>query len=206
MPVFLSAQQSVLFVHIPKSGGTTMERMFSATGWKMRFYNTAKTEPRLMPLRRCSMQHYHGALLREMLDLPQFDLRFTVVRDPIARFRSEYMMRNRKDPRTDAASVEAWADRAFEQYAANPYVLDNHLRPQHEFLVDDVRVFRLEDGMEQAVAGVEAALGVTLERDVNRGQDSTKHVGIPSSAVEVSPALEERLRDFYAEDFRTFGY
>lgn len=206
MPVFLSETQNVLFVHVPKSGGTTMERMFSASGWRMRFYGTAKSEPRLKPLRRCSMQHYHGALLREVFDLGRFDLRFMVVRDPIARFRSEYLMRTRNDPRTDAASVEAWATKVLDRYAANPYVLDNHLRPQHEYLVDDLMLFRLEDGLEAAASAVESALGVTLRRDVQRGQDSVQRAGVSSSQVEISPALEERLRDLYAEDFSAFGY
>ncbi|AIY16051.1 sulfotransferase family 2 domain-containing protein [Pimelobacter simplex] len=206
MPVFFKDDKKVLFIHVPKVGGTTMERMFRASGWQMRFHATSTTEPNVRPLRRCTPQHYHGALLREVFNLQRIDLTFMLVREPLARFRSEYVMRNADNPRVDAASVEAWADRVLKVYEVNPYVRDNHIRPQHEFAVEGTVVHRLEDGLDVAADDIARRLGTPLRRDVERGQVSHDKAGVPSSAVEISPALEERLREFYAEDFRTFGY
>lgn len=206
MPVFFSLSQRVLFVHVPKTGGTTMERMLTTPELTMRFRETRKTAPDLMSVRRCSPQHYHGELLREVFDLSRFSYSFLIVRDPVARFRSEYLMRTRKDLRLDAGSVEAWADHVLERYAADPYVLDNHLRPQSDFVVPGAEVFHLEDGLESIADRVEKRIGHRLTRDVARGQDSVARAGVPSSAVTVSPRLEERLRSFYAADYAAFGY
>lgn len=200
----------MLFVHVPKAGGTSMERMFRRSGWKMRFHATRKTEPALMAVRRCSPQHYHAELLTQVLAINRFDETFVVVRDPIARFRSEYMMRTRArhpdGPPVDGASVEAWADQALTRYAGDPFAFDNHLRPQVEFLLPGASVHRLEDGLEAVAADLGARLGEEIVTDVPRGQDSRERSGRNSSDVELTPALEARLREFYAEDFARFGY
>ena len=208
MPVFLNGDRKILFVHIPKTGGTTLERMLVASQWEMRFRATSKSEPRIFGLRRCSPQHYHAALLREVFDLSAFSFRFLVVRDPIARFRSEYLHRTRDltPPPIHASAVEDWAERAFAAYEADPYVYDNHLRPQAEFALEDAAIYRLEDGFDHAVADLERRLGCPIHRDVSRGQDSLSKSGVSSSAVEISARLERLLRERYAADFEMFGY
>ena len=206
MPIFTRDDRRVLFVHVPKTGGTSIERHFTAADWTMHHRSTPKKQPALFPAYRCSPQHWHGALLSELFRLDRFEARFLVVRDPIARFRSEYVMRNTADPRTDAASVEAWAERALKRYAANPYVHDNHLRPQSEFLVEDCEVYRLEDGLEAAVADLNTRFDLGLGPQVPRSFHSEKRAGVSSSDVEISPGLAERLADFYRSDYDRFGY
>ncbi|WP_122816188.1 sulfotransferase family 2 domain-containing protein [Nocardioides pantholopis] len=198
-------ERAVLFVHVPKTGGSTMERLFTASGWRMVGRETNRTHPRIFPLRRVSPQHQHAALLRELFRLDRFELAFLISRDPIARFRSEWAMRHTSVTDPTPEQVEEWADRFFARYAEDPYVLDNHLRPQHEFLTPGAAVFRLEDGMDAIVADLNERHRLGLRTEVPHALDSSKR-GISSSAVPVSAALEDRLREFYAEDFRTFGY
>ncbi len=206
VPVLTKAQQSVLFVHVPKAAGSTLERMFVRSGWKMTLRETRKTNPRLMRLRRCSPQHYHAALLQELFDVDRFDAVFTVVREPVSRFRSEYLMRNHTDPRTDAASVDVWADTVLSQRETDPYVLDNHLRPQHEFVLPGSQVYRLEDGLEGAVAELNERFELGLNVRIPTALSSVRRAGVSSSALEVSDRLLATLRDVYAEDFTRFGY
>lgn len=206
MPVFTKDDRSVLFIHIPKTGGSTLERHFRNAGWRERYRETRKTSPDSFHLLRCSPQHHHGALLTEMFDLPRFDCIFLIARDPLARFRSEFLMRNTGDPRVDARSVASWHARHFAKLAKNPYHLDNHLRPQHEFLVPGAQVFRLEDGLDSAVATLNRDHGFDLPTDLPHALDSKKRAGVPSSAVELSPEVEEALRATYARDFDVFGY
>jgi len=206
VPVFLKDGRSVLFIHIPKTGGSTIEKLFRRAGWAQKFRETRKSHPHVFPLRRCSPQHHHGALLSELFDVSRFDSVFLVTRDPLSRFRSEYIMRHTTSPRTDAASVAAWHDKQFAKYAANPYHLDNHLRPQHEFLVPGARVFRLEDSLEAAVATLNEEHDLKLPTELPHALNSQKRSGVSSSAVELSPEVEASLRATYAEDFRKFGY
>lgn len=208
MPALFKGDRSVLFVHIPKTGGSTIERLFRKSGYSMRLHDTADKSKgaSLMPFRRCSPQHWHAPLLEEILAVDKFDLVFLLSREPIARFRSEYAMRHHKDPRTDSASVEDWADRAFARYAKNPYCLDNHFRPQHEFHLPNAAVYRLEDGMDAIVADLNERFGLELSTEIPHAMSSVKRGGIASSDVQISPALDERLRSFYAEDFVRYGY
>ena len=206
VPVFSKHDKSVLFVHIPKAAGSTLERMFTRSGWDTALRETRKTHPQLMPLRRCSPQHYHAALLQELLVVDRFDVVFTVTREPVSRFRSEYVMRNSQDPRTDAASVEAWADRVLARQQRDPYTLDNHLRPQHEFVLPGSQVYRLEDGVESTVADLNERFDLGLTTTVPQALNSVRRAGVSSSDLEVSDGLRERLQSVYAEDFSRFGY
>jgi hypothetical protein len=206
MPILLTADRSVLFVHIPKTGGSTIERLFVKSGYTMHLRDTRRSGSPVMPFRKCPPQHWQASLLQEILAVDRFDLVFLMTRDPINRFRSEYAMRHRKDPRTDSASVDEWADRAFERYASNPYALDNHLRPQHEFHLPNSVVYRLEDGMDAMVADLNERFGLALSTEIPRVLDSTTRGQVPSSQVEISPGLEGRLKSFYAEDFSRYGY
>lgn len=206
MPVYCRDEQRVLFVHVPKTGGSTVERMFRAAGWDEQLRETHKANPAVFPLRRCSPQHYQGALLAELFDLSRFDLVFLITRDPVARFRSEYLMRQPADPATDATSVETWARGAFARREHDPYAFDNHLRPQVEFLVPGAVVHRLEDGLDSIRDDLNARLDAGLVELGRHAMSSAKRTGVPSEAVEVSPVLDGLLRDVYAQDYAQLGY
>jgi hypothetical protein len=214
VPVFLRDETSLLFMHVPKTGGTSIEQHFRNAGFRIHFRATRKTE-RLerFRLRRCSPQHFHGALVQEILRIDRFDAIFMIVRDPIDRFRSEYAMRHVTHPehaeagRLDPDEVEAWAEQMLAVYAKrNPYVRDNHLRPQHEFEVPGTLVYRLEDGLGPVIADLDDRLGLDLPREVPHALSRQQAVGVSSRDVPVSSTLEKRLREFYAEDFNRYGY
>lgn len=206
MPVFFKDDRSILFVHIPKTGGTTIERLFTTSGWTMELRNTRKSSPLLFPKLRVSFQHWQAGLLTELLDVSKFEFSFMMTRDPIARFRSEYTMRHTKNPTGASAAVDAWAEKALRNHAKNPYHLDNHLRPQSDFELPGTVVHRLEDGMEAMVADLNERFDLGLSEKIPHALNSTKRSGLSSSDVEISPDLEARLRALYAEDFRRYGY
>ena len=206
MPIYFKDQRAVLFVHVPKTGGTTIETLFRRAGWAQRLRETRETNPRLMDVRRCSPQHYHAAVLQELFDPGRFDAVFLMVREPLARFRSEYIMRHVRDPRSDAASVDAWATRLLARRREDPYVLDNHLRPQHEFVLPGAEVYRLETGIEAIVADLNARFDLGLATQVPLIQSSARRAGVPSSQVQLSDELLRELGELYAEDFGRFGY
>lgn len=206
MPVFLHEDSKILFAHVPKTGGTSVERLFTNSGYKMAYRDGKVGPSSLNWLRRCSPQHLHAEMLDQVFRVERFDLVFMVVREPIARFRSEYSHRNREDLRTDRASVDAWTETMLAKYADNPYLFDNHVRPQHEFELPGCEVYRLEDGLEAMADDLRERFGLRLQTEVPHAMDRVRRTGISSTAVEVSPRTEERLRDFYAGDFERFGY
>jgi hypothetical protein len=206
MPVFRSDDKNILFVHVPKTGGSTIERVFANSGYRT-LYRDPKEGPRSANwFRRCSPQHMHAAMLDQLLNISRLDLIFMLVREPLARFRSEYSMRNAPALRTDAESVEEWTDQAFRSYAENGFVFDNHLRPQWEFYLPGCVVYRLEDGIQSAVADLNHRFNLRLDEAVPRVMDRKAASGVASSEVVLTPMVEKRLREFYSEDIRRFGY
>lgn len=208
MPVMVKDGRSVLFVHIPKTGGSTVEQLFTSAGWTTHLRETRKTDPAFFGLYRCSPQHLHAAVLRDLFKVSQFDLILSTVRDPVARFRSEFAHRHSgklEAADADPDTVAAWAERVFARWAKNPYALDNHLRPQTEFLFPQSEIYRLEDGMEAMVADISARFDLDLSTEIPHRLRSEKR-GLPSSAVQVSPELRTRLHEFYAADYSALAY
>ena len=206
MPVFRKGDLSVLFVHVPKAGGSSVERAFADAGWTTRFRDPRVRAGGMNDLRRCSPQHWHASMLDTIFQVDRFDLVFMTVREPIARFRSEYAMRNSGSGAPSAEAVEQWHHETSRAYARDPFVHDNHLRPQSEFLLPGARVYRLEDGLEPMVAELNAAFDLGLDPKVSRVMDRHAESGFSSSQVPVSERLERWLRATYAEDFLRFGY
>lgn len=207
VPIFTKDDRAVLFVHVPKTGGTTVEKMMVGAGWEVGFRATPRTHPTQSRLHRVSPQHYHADLLAQTLKLDRFDAAFLVTRDPLARFRSEYAMRNKRGPGAgSAAHVEEWTRSVARRVRRNPSVLDNHLRPQHEFLVPGARVFRLEDGMESIVRTLNDEWRLGLADDVPQHLHSGRDGRVASGDVAVNDFVEGWVRDFYAQDYRLLGY
>ncbi|WP_278235135.1 sulfotransferase family 2 domain-containing protein [Isoptericola sp. AK164] len=208
MPVFVRDDKSVLFVHVPKTGGTSIENLFRSSGYRMSYCDrrSGTKGPWFNGYRRASPQHMHREALEAELRLDRFTAIFMVVRDPVARFRSEYVMRNYRDLRTDAASVDRWAAGALEGYLENPYLHDNHLRPQSEFYVPGSEVFRYEDGLDRAIERLDSVYDLGVGSTVPRAQRPEEAAGVSTADVEVSDRLRRGLREFYRSDYEQFGY
>lgn len=157
--------------------------------------------------RRCTPQHQHAELLKSNLRLERFELIFTVVRHPVARLRSEYLWRNRKKEniRLDTSAVESWAANAFARFQQDPYIWDNHLRPQAEFLLHNTHVIHFEQGLAKAINQLSSdfELGIKSTGTARSGEQET---GLSSSDVPVSERLRSRITTFYRSDFQAFNY
>lgn len=62
MPVFVKNNLKVLYVHIPKTGGTYIEDLFRQNGFDVKFWESNLLGGAL----RCSPQHYHHELLNNI--------------------------------------------------------------------------------------------------------------------------------------------
>jgi hypothetical protein len=208
MPVFRQDGRAILFVHVPKAGGSSLERLFAKSGWTTGYRDPKGGVGSMNSVRRCSPQHMHRPMLEQVFRLDRFDAVFMTVREPLARFRSEFAYRNSARVSATAAEVEAWYDEAFREYRHDPFVFDNHLRPQWEFHLPGAHVYRLEDGLEAVVSDLNTrwGLGLLPLSEVPRVLDRSAQSGIASSEVRLTPGLEGRLRMEYAEDFARFGY
>lgn len=150
MPLYHKNNTHILFTHIPKTAGSSITSAFRRAGYAVsHIIEPAKTgEPDGKP---CNPQHYERALTKQrILNSVQPDYVFAVTREPLQRLMSEYTWRNpranhhAKHSGYDATFFDAfqqWAMGVFEAYAKNPYVLDNHIRPQTEFILEHSATF-----------------------------------------------------------------
>jgi hypothetical protein len=147
-----------------------------------------------------------------------FDHRFCILRDPFERLLSEYRYRaTRKNPADalpkhvgpgDTLTVEldwgeefcstfdAWVAKIFTDQIADPYLSDNHIRPQAEFTGPDVKMFLFEEGLEQVfrwidhVTQTDRAI-VPLDRN-----SSVKF------SIQMLEQTRKSIETFYREDLR----
>ena len=209
MPVFRKDGRSILFIHVPKCGGTTIENAFRQSGYRSHYLD-GKTGPGTVNyFRPCTPQHMHAEILEKIFLLDRFDAVFMLVREPLARFRSEFVYRHRRRNfqgiAPSAEYVSNWAVRALDKYASDPFHFDNHLRPQYEFQTPNAQVYKLEDGLDAVFDDLNRQFDLGLSVPMDRGKDG-RESGLMSSQVELEPSLAGRLQDLYKDDYTTFGY
>lgn len=199
MPFVNHEGRNVLFIHIPKTGGTSVEE------WMTRRAPLNLWAPSMPPRPlKCTPQHLRQSDLNQMFAPGFFDYAFTIVRHPYDRIASEYRMRHALATASggDFPRFGLWLEHTLEIAGRNPYHLDNHLRPQWEFVGAGCEVFRFEDGIASVLEKVCARLGWS-----EPGEIPHKLIGPPfSGAVEWDIPDTIRLRDTYGRDFERFGY
>lgn len=207
MPVFRKDGKSVLFIHVPKCGGSTIETVFKNSGYQTLYLDGKVGTHTVNHLRKCTPQHMHAEMLEQIFRIENFSLVFMVVRNPLSRFKSEYIWRNRKKfTGTDSKSVRKWAERSFSQYEFNKFMYDNHLRPQSEFYTPTAEVHRFEDGFQNILNRLNERHQLSLTTEIPRLKDAKERTGFSSSDVVVSPDVENRISQFYRQDYEAFEY
>jgi len=195
MPIARINNKLILFIHVPKTGGSSIEKHLERHS-PLSFYG--QIGPPIIP---CSSRHFHGELLTDLFPDTVFDWSFMMVRHPLKRILSQYRYQTRKpSPVWNQVSFSIWLRYILHRQRINPYYRDNHFRPQHEFEAFGAEVFRLEDGLAAPLGRLNALTGVDETDDVIwANQTAQKDVKITT---------EDRALIFktYKEDFHRYGY
>jgi hypothetical protein len=103
------------------------------------------------------------------------------------------------------APFDKWLKQQLRDYHGNPFILDNHIRPQAEYWVPGARIFRLEDGYgPEFVKQLETCLDITF---TNRVVDHVMRFDdLKDEKIEIDPVSRDLLAKFYHGDFARFGY
>lgn len=217
MPLARIGATTLFFVHVPKTGGTSVEAYLRAKGAALALYGQARDWARV------PVQHLHREAWAEIVPPGAYDAGFAVLRDPKARLISEFRMRVeplraklrplglarmarnrvagrptylvRVGKRAEYLDFDGWAARVLADYARDPWTLSNHIRPQAAFVDPRHRLFRLEDGLDAVFRWIDAATGTSQTPGLFHERRSEP---IP---VACSPETEARIREAYAEDY-----
>ena len=204
MPYIELDGKRILYVHVPKTGGTSVETWLAGLA-PIRFRTVG-----IPAALNCTPQHLRFEDLEALFGEGAFDYAFMTVRNPFDRIASEFRMQARMAGEGffgEAPRFGPWLERMLARAERDPWVLDNHLRPQWEFQGEGVEVFRLEDGLGTILARVAEQIGVAAPEKVEHALKTAgdgRARGLPPVRW-TRPALR-RIRSFYAGDFDEFGY
>ena len=192
---------NLLFVHVPKTGGTAIDHFFRRIGFSEHF---GRENRAVRPVMICPPQHYDYNLLNRLIDLDTVDFSFAIVRHPLARIISDYKWAMTQSTMADEKmSFGDWLDECFRSFEKDEYFLANHIKPQSKFIGPKIkRVFKYEEGLDHIISTVLSETDVRLPGKVVLPKINTSS----DVAVAVSEDDKAKIRDFYADDFETYGY
>ena len=196
MPIFERNDLKILFIHIPKTGGTSIEEYLSKH-FKMSFHSIGVPFPM-----KITPQHLQINDLKVILNGKSWDYAFSVVRNPYDRIISEYFYitewtKNKWGRRPE---FNMWIIENLNKLKNNPFHLDNHLRPQYEFIDGEIEIFKFEDGIEKIIKYLSDKFNLPLPSKRIHKNKSKKE------RVEFSLEALEKVNEIYKKDFELFGY
>lgn len=212
MPVLTVGSKRILYIHIPKTGGTTVENLLRSYNGNLSMYSPSRGA---LP---CSPQHFHRELLEKVLGSPttngkgydhDFDFVFMTVRHPETRLLSEYRyqrsisVRLKINPIAHSLPFDAWCRYVLWHTARNPLYSDNHVRPQVDFAVWDPVIYRLEDGLDEVQERLDSIIGAQGKWPAQPLKVSTNSAGNPGRLRASTRSL---IRSFFSRDFDAFDY
>jgi hypothetical protein len=142
MPYFNNDTVNTLFIHIPKTGGSAVENYLS------RSYNIPLNNLALYlfdkTFSHVSLQHQTLSTIlesRSRFNIELYNLMiFTVVRNPYTRLISDLFFNRLIKDKEDACTITNTIKTYLQRFAQDETVLDNHVRPQHHFLILDGQI------------------------------------------------------------------
>ncbi len=194
MPIIRVNGMSVLFVHIPKTGGNAI------TAFLRNFGDVTGDKRVPTHSRDFFPTHMHAATIEGLFPANFFDYTFMVVRHPVDRMVSEYRYRVKIRPGRSqfTPSFSLWLRYALWRAKRDPGFHDGHMRPQTAFEVPGCEVFRYEDGLDKVASRLNALFGGQASLDKkNEGQ---------RIKVRVTDKDRARIMQFYRQDFERYGY
>lgn len=194
MPLFRSKNAVIFFVHIPKTGGTSVEQALRKTPG----VSQAIWFPHKNSFSKCTLQHMDAEVHKVAIPPAFYDWGFAIVRNPYARIASEYRMKVIDAGYTD--SFDIWWEFEAREATKNMYRRDNHIRAQNQFITSNLDVYRFEDGLQKPVADACARLGVEVPAEIPHARKST------GARIPATTKALKSVYDFYIKDFKMWGY
>ena len=190
MPLFLN--NKLLFLHIPKTGGTSIEKFLVSHGYDISFFTSTGS----IYINGHTPQHCTFKEIKELNLIDEKFKIFTVVRDPVGRVISEYAYLKSLDHPIirNIDTNDEFLDLFLNM--KNYSLFDNHNLSQFEFLSDsngqipeEIKIFRFFD-----IDGIEEFLGLTGLANFNCLKKRNNSTSFSEQQI-------NRIKEFYRMDY-----
>ena len=206
MPFITLAGKNMLYMHIPKNGGTTVESWL-ATVAPLHFstdYNLGYS-----PTFRSTPQHFTADDIQKLFAEGFFSYSFLFARNPYNRIESEYRHLHKIGHLKKSLknlfiipTFDQWTKESLQKIKSDPWIWDNHLRPQWEYIYPSSDIYKMEDGLLNGIKSVAIKMGVTPPSELPH-LNHTRDVKVATRWSDESRLLVQK---YYARDFKEFGY
>jgi hypothetical protein len=201
MTVFEKDNKKILYVHIPKTGGTTIKKTFEESGWNVTWFNSGRhPDLNLAPagVKTYALAHLYYDKLDNIFNLEKdFDYIFTITRNPYDRIVSEYNYRRAYSKSPFNEWFETVKTKALE---TDMWFNDNHMRLQSEYIGPAInKIYKFEDGHENILKEIESKFDIKFLNTSRADNKSTKKLSVDEIDKEV-------VYEFYKNDFELLGY
>ena len=205
MPLIRINAEIHYFAHVPRAAGTSVEAYLSKRFGSLALLDETYTaQPLHQRWSHTSPQHIDATTLQRFFPNDWITSSFAVVRHPVSRIVSAFRHQAEVVGTVpQGMDVNEWLLEWYESAETDPYLNDNHLRRQTEFVPEDATVFHIERGLDALVAHLDQLAG-----RADGARQITIHPSRRSSGG--GDTLSERslafIEDYYADDFVRFGY
>jgi hypothetical protein len=202
-------EKKLLFIHIPKTGGTVIENAIKST-CKQELYSGYTNNILEYPYNQKSLQHQFYSTLYRYRHKLRVDFNnikiFSVVRNPYDKVISDLFWFSKKI-KVKRIQDFSTAEDVFDILKNNYFHrddLDNHNKPQYQFVTDEkgglipnIKIYKCEE-LNKLNGEINKFIGIDIDikkNDVNK--DYSKYLNKDSNQL---------INKYYKKDFELFNY
>ncbi|PMK74235.1 hypothetical protein BCT94_10620 [Vibrio breoganii] len=195
MPItYNEKKELVLFIHIPKTGGTTVENYFNI---KSVLYSDSS----INTFFKTNLQHLSCDQLKSIGVEHLSEKSFMIVRNPLDKIISEYFWyRQRSSYHRLVLNFDAYVKFVFDKYKSDNSYADNHIRPQYMFELESTQVYKFEDGFESILKSIETDFDLKVFGSLKVHNKSKR------KRLNILPSTLESIFNMYETDFYKYNY
>ena len=191
-------RKKLIFIHIPKTGGTSLERYFIAK------YGPINLMGRKFPGTNHTPQHL---TYREILKYGQLTDEYytiiSIVRNPYTRIISDLLFNKMITLKTKKEVIEI----RIKNYLESESTLDNHKTPQYEFLINNGQLIDcILLNTEKLTEQMRRIQTEDFDFSDFDSHENKKTLNSENYMDKLTPESIRIINQYYAKDFEYFGY
>ena len=210
MPIIKKNNLICHFAHISKCGGTSIELYLKDIGASIAFLDPNFLEnSKQQTWNISSPQHIDGNSLSKLFPANFFDFSFTVVRNPIDRFKSAFKFQMYIEKKISIeTNINNFISKELKNISLKIGIFDNHFLPQTKFLYPSIgyKIFALENGLFRVKEYIDKKFSQENKNIKIGSENKSKLPEDLDKKIDINEVSIEILNEIYREDFKLFNF